>query len=467
MEATAKKNLEVEPEKKKQTDREFKDRSAELGFSFDEFYKKFKPSLNAILAKARRSFSETLGNDIENEWRTAAAEALVKAYMKYPATGGKAKLKTYASKAVVNAINSVNREHKRNFKKTGGNISLDQTNDQGEKLAEMVADGGTVNPNAVSLTADTEKALKMIAESNLTNDEKKILNLRFAEKKAHSTIRRSLGKKFDGEYISEEEYRLKMAVIADKLTDMGIEYSRKRGQSIQKRDATLTEVAKLNMRNEVSRVIETGIPEGKYVFKNLDKKQKTIDGAIKFLKEFSRKIVPLSDGRIAYFMPDERAFKRGSATAWAEYGIHAVTSSGKQIPGKEYNEQLFNQNKLDNLDWIIPIIQQENVFGKFDNKNPAKDGVIFVGISHDGKHLEVITRLDEYGNPQADLTEVTVVGKNPQKIFLRLCLLRRQLKQWLVTKRQATHRQPLIIYHNPEKSQPLNWKNPVNACISR
>ena len=41
--------------------------------------------------------------------------------------------------------------------------------------------------------------------------------------------------------------------------------------------------------------------------------------------------------------------------------------------------------------------------------------MIFVGTSHDGKRLEVITRLDEYGNPQADLTEVTVVGKNPQK----------------------------------------------------
>ena len=73
---------------------------------------------------------------------------------------------------------------------------------------------------------------------------------------------------------------------------------------------------------------------------------------------------------------------------------------------------LFNQNKLDNLDRIIPIIQEENVFGKFDNKNPAKDGVIFVGTSHDGKRLEVITRLDEYGNPQADLTELTVLATN-------------------------------------------------------
>ncbi len=138
--ATADKSSEVEPEKEGQTDIEFKDRSAELGVSFDEFYKKFKPSLNAILAKARMLFSETLGNDIEAEWESAADKALVNAYMKYPATGGKAELKTYASKAVANAINSVNREHKRNFKETGGNISLDQTNDQGEKLAEMVAD---------------------------------------------------------------------------------------------------------------------------------------------------------------------------------------------------------------------------------------------------------------------------------------------------------------------------------------
>lgn len=405
VEATADKSSEVEPEEiegKKSAFEKLEDRSAELGFSFDEFYKKFTPSLNSILAKARRSFSETLGNDIENEWRTAADEALVKAYMKYPATGGKAKLKTYASKAVVNAINSVNREHKRNFKKTGGNISLDQTNEQGEKLAEMVAD-----ENASATPKKENKDL--IGSYNkwketLNPRDRKILELS-EEGLPPSKIGRTVGIGMTTEGVKE---RLKELAAA--RTEGELEFSKKRGQSIQKRDATLTEVAKLNMRNEVSRVIETGIPEGKYVFKNLDDKQKTIDGAIKFLKEFSRKIVPLSDGRIAYFMPDERAFKRGSATAWAEYGIHAVTSSGKQIPGKEYNERLFNQNKLDNLDRIIPIIQQENVFGKFDNKNPAKDGVIFVGISHDGKRLEVITRLDEYGNPQADLTEVTVLA---------------------------------------------------------
>ena len=38
----------------------------------------------------------------------------------------------------------------------------------------------------------------------------------------------------------------------------------------------------------------------------------------------------------------------------------------------------------------------------------------FVGEPHDGKRMNVITRLDDYGNINADLTEVTVVtkGKN-------------------------------------------------------
>ena len=245
-------------------------------------------------------------------------------------------------------------------------------------------------------------------KKSLKPNDQKILN--FAEKRLPSSkIARQRGVGKTTKYVTQ---RLKELHAAAR-TEEEFLFSRKRGalrKSIQVRDESLARVSQLDMREEISKVVESGIPEGKYVFRNQGDKQKIIDGAVKFLRAFSRKVIDLSDGRIAYFMPDKRAFERGDATAWAEYGIHAVTSSGKTIPGKEYNERLFNQKKFDNLDRIIPIIQDENVFGKFDDRNPAKDGVIFVGTSHDGKRLEVITRLDEYGNPQADLTEVTVLA---------------------------------------------------------
>ena len=142
--------------------------------------------------------------------------------------------------AVINAVKSVNRKQKRNFNVTGGNISLDQTNEQGEALSEAVADERVYsNPDSISLSQNTGEALKKIAESNLTNDEKKILKLRFGDKLSNSEIRRKLGKKFGKnghEYMTEEEYRNKMAVVADKLVDMGIEYRKKRGERGTERD---------------------------------------------------------------------------------------------------------------------------------------------------------------------------------------------------------------------------------------
>ena len=53
--------------------------------------------------------------------------------------------------------------------------------------------------------------------------------------------------------------------------------------------------------------------------------------------------------------------------------------------------------------------------------DPQKAQNIIVEIQSEGKHLEVITRLDEYGNPQADLTEVTVIEKNPQTKYSSAC----------------------------------------------
>ena len=60
-----------------------KDRSSEIDFTFEKFYDDFAPQLDAIIAKARRAFEGNLGNDIENDWRSAAYEAMAKAYVEF------------------------------------------------------------------------------------------------------------------------------------------------------------------------------------------------------------------------------------------------------------------------------------------------------------------------------------------------------------------------------------------------
>lgn len=159
----------------------------------------------------------------------------------------------------------------------------------------------------------------------------------------------------------------------------------------------------------LEQVLDTGAGELRYVFKTPQDRQLILDGAKEFFREFSRKEICLSDGRTAYFRPDLRAFDRGAVTAWAEYCIHSVTSSGKKIPGKDFAERIYNHHKRENMDRIEPIIREENVFGKFNNQKPEYDAVIFTGSSNRGNRLEIITRLDDYGNINADLTEVTVL----------------------------------------------------------
>ena len=114
----------------------------------------------------------------------------------------------------------------------------------------------------------------------------------------------------------------------------------------------------------LEQVLDKGAGELRYVFKTPQDRQLILDGAKDFFREFSHKEICLSDGRTAYFRPDLRAFDRGAVTAWAEYCIHSVTSSGKKIPGKEFAERIYNHHKRENMDRIEPIIREENVFGK-------------------------------------------------------------------------------------------------------
>ena len=151
---------------------------------------------------------------------------------------------------------------------------------------------------------------------------------------------------------------------------------------------------------------------GEYRFKGDGGKVAMREGAIRFFREFSRRIVQLSDGRCVYFTPDERARKRNqdNAVSWAEYAVHAVTSSGKMLEGKEYRERLYNPHKANVLQMLESVISAEHCMFRLIDAHPENDAVLFIGHDADGSRLEVVTRLDLFGNVDANLAEVKVVA---------------------------------------------------------
>ena len=125
-------------------------------------------------------------------------------------------------------------------------------------------------------------------KKSLKPNDQKILN--FAEKGLPpSKIARQRGVGKTTKYVTQRLQELYAAA----RTEEEFLFSRKRGnalrKSIQERDESLARVSKLDMREEISKVVESGIPEGKYVFRNQGEKQKIIDGAVKFLRAFSKK----------------------------------------------------------------------------------------------------------------------------------------------------------------------------------
>lgn len=146
------------------------------------------------------------------------------------------------------------------------------------------------------------------------------------------------------------------------------------------------------------------------------------DAALEFYREFHDKKVQLSDGRFVYFVPlvnEARGLSRDEA--WAEYAIHSVTNDRTRKDGA--HERAFNPAKASALKDIERILKEENVFVSLNDNTLEKDSIIFVGSTETGRRIEVVTRLDEFGNVTADLTEVTVVTrdrgkKNPPTIPL-------------------------------------------------
>lgn len=140
-----------------------------------------------------------------------------------------------------------------------------------------------------------------------------------------------------------------------------------------------------------------------------------------FFRDFRNKKVSLSDGRSVYFVPTTNKGRGlSNSDAWAEYAIHAETNAIRQKNGKM--SRSFNPRKLISFEDISRILKEENVSFSLSN-NPVNDVVVFHGEVA-GKKLDIVTRLDEAGNIQADLSEITTVvkgkgRKDPPSVPLR------------------------------------------------
>ena len=196
---------------------------------------------------------------------------------------------------------------------------------------------------------------------------------------------------------------------------------------------------------------------GEWLFESEDEVARAIGFAQRFFTEYSRKIVQLSDGRCVYFAPDERAKARhcNLAFCWAEYAFHAVSSGGARIPGKTYNYRKYNERKVENTDLIEGILLAEKCVPVLKD-NRRLDSVKFFGSAYLGGILDVVVRLDDFGNANANLTEVTfeAIAKKKQKNMPQLVSLTEAIRT-VVSHQTATGTYP------PNTN---NIPNSKNAC---
>ena len=214
-----------------------------------------------------------------------------------------------------------------------------------------------------------------------------------------------------------------------------------RRRALEKVEEWLADVSEERFVAALDALLDEKLAAGEYRFKGADGRIAMRDGAIRFFREFSRRIVQLSDGRCVYFTPDERAKKRNAdnAVSWAEYSVHAVTSSGKLLDGKDYRERLYNVHKAERLGALEGIIRDENCMYRLIDAHPENDAVLFVGSDSDDARMEVVTRLDAFGNADANLAEVTVIATHRRKKGIPPSTIRRPLTEVVetVAKHQA------------------------------
>ena len=159
----------------------------------------------------------------------------------------------------------------------------------------------------------------------------------------------------------------------------------------------------------LERLVDEKMAAGEYRFKKLDDRVAATEGARRFFVEFSRKIVEMSDGRCVYFVPDPRAKERNGGNAdrcWAEYSFHAVSNGGAKVSGKGYNERWFNPHKIAGFDALEMTLKAERCVVRL-SPTSRFDAIMFVGGLPAGLRYRIVTRLDEFGNMDANLTEVT------------------------------------------------------------
>ena len=188
--------------------------------------------------------------------------------------------------------------------------------------------------------------------------------------------------------------------------------------AVRKVEEWLTGVTRESFDAALLRLVNEKISSHEYRFKRVEDQELALAGAQRFFDEFSRKIVQLSDGRCVYFAPDARSKERNAndlSRCWAEYAFHAVSSSGKMLEGRNYRERIFNVDKLNNVKAIDVIVAEEHCMFRLIDDHPENDAVIFIGRDEMNGRVEVITRLDEYGNAKANLGEVTVIVQHSRK----------------------------------------------------
>ena len=180
-------------------------------------------------------------------------------------------------------------------------------------------------------------------------------------------------------------------------------------------NASLDGVTREGFVGRLGKTLDERIKSGRIVANDNDR-ERVREGAERFFDAFSRKKILLSDGRYVYFAPTSAVGSRteieDNVDAWVEYAIHAVTNDVAMKDGAHARK--YNAAKVAALDDVERIIGEENVFASIKDNHPEQDAVIFVGTSGE-KRTEIITRLDEYGNVDADLTEVTVVTRSRAK----------------------------------------------------
>ena len=200
-------------------------------------------------------------------------------------------------------------------------------------------------------------------------------------------------------------------------TDAGARCTSRRALAEQVIDEWLEGVTEEAFAAALERVVEEKTVLGEYRFKRENERDLAIAGARRFFAEFSRKIVELSDGRCVYFAPDSRARHRNAdnAVSWAEYAFHAVSSGGDKIVGKDYHERWYNPHKVQMFQSIESSLRAEKCYVRLSRAAARFDAIVFDGAVVAGQTLQVVTRLDEMGNMDANLTEVTFVASRKRE----------------------------------------------------